>query len=470
MRLLLLLMLSALCGIAFGQPDIPTTPAGQAFSDWLTSFNSADEAQIAAFKKKYARGGDVADTLQFREESGGFELLRIESSEPDHIVALTKEVATERGVLFDVRLKGDGLGDNLVISVRPTDLPPPFAPPRLSLQDALDALKKRADEQLAADKFSGVLLVAQGDRILLEQAWGKANRESGTPITVDTQFRIGSMNKMFTAVAVLQLVDAGKLSLQGTVGNYLPKYPNREVATKVTIHHLLTHTGGTGDIFGPEFEKHRLQLQKQDDYVALYGNRAPEFPPGSEDSYSNYGYVLLGAVIEAVTGQSYYDYVQQNVFAKAGMTSTGSLPESVAVPKRAAGYTKGAKGWTSNADTLPFRGMAAGGGYSTAGDLLRFARALQNGKLISPRLLAEATSSRNISGGYGYGFWNQGEGPQHFYGHGGGAPGMNGDLKIYPKSGYVLVGLSNLDPPAADSLVDYFAARMPVSESAAHSH
>src|SRR5690606_8343244 len=141
------------------------------------------------------------------------------------------EVATERGVLFDVRLKGDGLGDNLVISVRPTDLPPPFAPPRLSLQDALDALKKRADEQLAADKFSGVLLVAQGDRILLEQAWGKANRESGTPITVDTQFRIGSMNKMFTAVAVLQLVDAGKLSLQGTVGHYLPKYPNREVAT-----------------------------------------------------------------------------------------------------------------------------------------------------------------------------------------------------------------------------------------------
>lgn len=468
MRLLLLLMVSAFCEIALGQPTIPDTPAGRAFSDWLTSFNSADVAQIEAYKKKYARGGDVADTLQFREQTGGFELLRIESSEPDRIVALMKEVAAERGVLFELQLKGDGLGDNLVASLRPTDLPPPFAVPRLALQDALDALKKRADEQLAADKFSGALLVAQGDRILLEQAWGKANRETGAPITTDTQFRIGSMNKMFTGVAVLQLVEAGRLSLQGTVGDYLPKYPNREVATKVTVRHLLTHAGGTGDIFGPEFHKHRLQLQTHDDYVALYGNRAPEFTPGSEDRYSNYGYVLLGAIIEAVTGKSYYTYVQQNIFAKAAMTATGSLPESVAVPNRAAGYTRGDSGWKSNADTLPFRGMAAGGGYSTVGDLLRFARALESGKLISPRLLAEATRSQNISGGGGYGFWTQGEGPLRFYGHGGGAPGMNGDLKIYPESGYVLVGLSNLDPPAADSLVDYFAARMPVAESVRH--
>lgn len=462
MRLLLLILASALCQIALGQPAIPDTPAGRAFSDWLTAFNSADVARIEAFNKKYARGGDAAGTLQFHEQTGGFELLRIERSEPEHLVALMKEVATERGVIFDVQRTGNGLGDNLVMNLRPTDLPPQFAVPRLSLDDALSALRKRADQQVAADKFSGALLFARGDRVLLEQAWGNSNRESRTPVTVDTQFRIGSMNKMFTAVATLQLVEAGKLSLQGTVGQYLPTYPNREVAAKVTVRHLLTHTGGTGDIFGPEFDKHRLKLQNHADYVALYGNRAPEFAPGSQDRYSNYGYVLLGALIEAVTGQSYYDYVQQNIFAKAGMQSTASLPESVVVPKRATGYTRVDSAWQSNADSLPFRGMAAGGGYSTVGDLLRFARALESGKLLGPQLLKEATKPQDLAGGYGYGFWSQGEGPLRFYGHGGGAPGMNGDLKIYPASGYVLVGLSNLDPPAADSLVDYFAARMPV--------
>lgn len=465
MRLFLLLVVSAFCEIALGQATIPDTPAGRAFSDWLASFNSADAARIAEFNQKYARGGDVAGTLQFHEQTGGLELLRIESSEADRLVALMRELATERGVRFELQRKGDGLGDNLVMHVRPADLPPPFAVPRLALQEAVDALKKRADQQFAADRFSGALLVAHRDRILLEQAWGSANRESGKPNTVDTQFRLGSMNKMFTAVAVLQLVQAGKLSLQGTVGDYLPKYPNREVAAQVTVRHLLTHSGGTGDIFGPQFDEHRLKLQKHADYVALYGNRALEFTPGSQERYSNYGFVLLGALIEAVSGQSYYDYVQRNVFAGAGMSSTGSLPESVDVPKRASGYTKGPSGWTSNADTLPFRGMAAGGGYSTVGDLLRFARALESGKLLAPDLLKEATSRQ--SGGSGYGFWSQGEGPLRFHGHGGGAPGMNGDLKIYPKSGYVLIGLSNLDPPAADSLIDYFAARMPLAESAA---
>jgi CubicO group peptidase (beta-lactamase class C family) len=112
-----------------------------------------------------------------------------------------------------------------------------------------------------------------------------------------------------------------------------------------------------------------------------------------------------------------------------------------------------------NTETLPWRGTSAGGGYSTVGDLMRFARALESGKLISKVMLAEATRPRRQQ--YGYGFVVQGAGPLRSYGHSGGAPGMNGELRVFPQSGHVVVGLSNLDPPAASRLVEFFALRMP---------
>jgi CubicO group peptidase (beta-lactamase class C family) len=143
------------------------------------------------------------------------------------------------------------------------------------------------------------------------------------------------------------------------------------------------------------------------------------------------------------------------------MTSTGSLPESVEVPDRAVGYMRLSPGggWVPNTDTLPWRGTAAGGGYSTVGDLLRFAQALRSGRLISMATLAEATRPHQQQYGYGFQVW--GQGPLRSWGHGGGAPGMNGELRVYPQLGYVVVALSNLDPPAASELVDFFALRMP---------
>ena len=306
------------------------------------------------------------------------------------------------------------------------------------------------------------MLVARNGEVLLEDAWGRADREARIPNTLDTKFRIGSMNKMFTAVATLQLVEAGKLELDDTLGEHLPDYPNEDVASKVTVRHLLTHTGGTGDIFGPEFELNRSSLEELDDYVALYGARGLRHEPGARHEYSNYGFILLGVLIEAVSGESYYDYVRDNVFRPAGMTSTDSLPESEDVPKRAVGYMKPFSGgdyWTENHITLPVRGTSAGGGYSTVGDLMRFAEALESGELISKETLAEATSPQAEQ--YGYGFGVQGEGPLRSYGHGGGAPGQNGELRVFPELGYVVVGLSNLDPPAASGLVEYFALRMP---------
>jgi D-alanyl-D-alanine carboxypeptidase len=338
---------------------------------------------------------------------------------------------------------------------------------RLTETEALAALGTFVREEASADRFSGAVLVAKEGEVLFSKAYGLADREQRIPNTLQTRFRIGSMNKMFTAVAILQLVEAGKVDLTAPLGTYLT-YPNREVATEVTIHHLLTHTGGTGDIFGPEFEAHREELRTLADYVELYGERGLEFEPGSQWSYSNYGFILLGAVIEAVTGQGYYDYVHEHIYERAGMIATGSVPEDQTVPDRAIGYMdpSGGTDWHPNTDTLPYRGTSAGGGYSTVEDFARFADALVNHELLGPDSTELLTTGKEEIGpgiGYAYGFEDHRDAKGNgWVGHGGGAPGMNGDLRIFLPSGYVVVVLANLDPPAATRISEFLDLRLPV--------
>jgi hypothetical protein len=166
---------------------------------------------------------------------------------------------------------------------------------RMTQPEALAALSEHAQERAGADEFAGAVLVARHGKVLLQDAWGRADRKAGVANTPATRFRIGSMNKMFTAVATLQLVEAHKLALDDPIGKHLRDYPNKEVAAKVTVRHLLTHAGGTGDIFGPEFDRKRLALREHRDYLKLYGSRGLTQEPGTRFEYSNYGFVLLGA-------------------------------------------------------------------------------------------------------------------------------------------------------------------------------
>jgi CubicO group peptidase (beta-lactamase class C family) len=329
--------------------------------------------------------------------------------------------------------------------------------------DSIAALRERASQLAGEDKFAGQLLVARRGKILLDQSWGLADRDTGAAVTAQTRFRIGSMNKMFTTVAVLQLVEAGKIKLSDTLATYLPDYPNKELASKVTIRQLLSHTGATGDIFGPGYDSYRLTLRDHNAYLKQFGARALLGEPGKGFRYSNYGFVLLGAVIERVSAMSYYDYVDKKVYQPAGMKDTGSLPEEVDVPQRAKGYMRRDGAWKPNTDTLPYRGMAAGGGYTTTHDLLAFAQALESGKLVSKALLDEATEAAGSGDGFGLGFMHDGVAISRMYGHNGGAPGMNGALWIYPNAGYVVIGLSNLDPEAATRAMIFFTRRMPLN-------
>ncbi len=446
-----------------GGPEIPQTPAGKVFAAWLAAFNSGDPAQYRAFDAAYPRkdAPPMEDRLAFQDEIGGFTLLRVEKSEPLSLVVLLQESFSDMVARLEMGVSADDPPRLLVATIEPVPRPADLAIPRMTEAGALAALSTRAEELAKRDRFSGAVLVARHGTILLQKAWGRANRETGAPNTLDTQFRLGSMNKMFTAIAILQLVEAGKIALDDPIGKYLTDYPNKDVAAKVTVRHLLTHTGGTGNIFGPDFAKNRLALRELSDYLKLYGSHGLDGEPGQRFQYSNYGFILLGALIEKVTGTSYYDYVRDKIFLPAGMTSTASLPEADSVPRRAVGYLRKDAKWVPNTDTLPWRGTSAGGGYSTVGDLLRFAQALESGKLISKALFTEATTPHQ--GDYGYGFIVRGEGALRSYGHSGGAPGINGDLRIFPRLGYVVISLGNLDPPAASRLAEFFTDRMPGS-------
>ncbi len=232
----------------------------------------------------------------------------------------------------------------------------------------------------------------------------------------------------------------------------------------MTVHHLLTHTGGTGDIFGADFFKHRLELRTHDDYVRLFGKRTSMAVPGSY-AYSNFGMILAGVIVERVSGQSYYDYVEEHIFKRAGMTRTGSQPEDQEVPDRATGYmrSRDGDGLTPNTEVLRYRGTAAGGGYSTVGDLARFAEALLSNKLLNARyteLLLQGKVDAGEGRRYAYGFEDERKDSAGAVGHGGSAPGISGDLRIYPKSGYVVAVLCNIDLPAAQSVSSFLDLRL----------
>ncbi|MCA1579519.1 MAG: beta-lactamase family protein [Acidobacteria bacterium] len=324
----------------------------------------------------------------------------------------------------------------------------------------LDAFLERA---VAADEFSGAVLLARNDKVVFEKAYGLANKATNTPNTIDTKFNIGSMNKMFTAVAIAQLAERGKLSFTDTVGKLLPGYANKDVAAKVTLHHLLTHTSGMGSYHNQAYFSNLDKMKTVADLLPLFVNAPLAFEPGTKWQYSNSGYVVLGLIIEKVSGQSYFDYVKEHIFKPAGMVNTDSYETGKADPNLALGYTRMQfSGGTDPSGTRrqnrrPAKGSPAGGGYSTVGDLLRFSLALRNNKLLSQKyselVMKGQVETQGPGAKYGYGFGDKEINGQHIVGHNGGAPGIGANFDIFPKIGYTAVVLSNYDPPAMSAVV-----------------
>jgi CubicO group peptidase (beta-lactamase class C family) len=441
------------------------TIAEETLAALVAAFNDPDPAVNAAFVAARCVAPERVAPLWagFRRRAAPLRVVRIEDTEPFALTAICED-RWEQFFELKLRLRPDPPHQIAPTAVAPLPPPDDVFPARRPWPEVRKALEGKLAEGVREDRLSGAIIVAKGNETLFESAYGYADREAMTPNALATRFRVGSMNKMFTGVSVLQLVAGGRLGLDDRVARHLPDYPNKSFAEKVTLRHLLNHTGGAGDIFGPEFAEHRLELREPADFVALFGHRDPEFEPGAQHKYANYGFILLGRIIEAVCGQPYDDYVQANVFDVAGMASTGALPESVDVPDRAVGYTDSAGGLVRNDETLPYRGTPAGGGYSTVGDLVRFAGALLGGKLLAAEAMAPIGGGVEAFPGvwYGAGFQEAQRGGVRHIGHGGGAPGMNGDLIIHPASGYAVAVLANFDPPQANSLANFVSLRLPL--------
>ncbi len=399
--------------------------------------------------------------------TGGLVLYRIEEVSAEKVVALVQKKRDEGWARLTLELEAEPphlvAGVGLMLASPPNDL----ALEPLTEKQLVAEVEAHLAKLVAGDRFSGAVLLAQGERVILERAYGKAELRFDADNRVDTRFNLGSANKMFTAVAIAQLVERGKLSFETTVADVLPDYPNHEVAEKVTLHHLLTHTSGMGSYWEPLFATNWTEIRTHDQLLELFADRSLDFEPGERLQYSNSGFAVLGKVIETVSGMSYFDYVRHNVFEPAGMTSTDSYEVDQVVPNLATGYTlrlppSGAtQGHDHDAgDDAPRRsnvfahaakGCAAGGGYSTVGDLHRFALALAGDTLLRPATRAillegKVEMARGIH--YAYGFGVHGDGERRNVGHNGGAPGISADFRTYPGTGYTMAVLANYDGAA----------------------
>lgn len=337
------------------------------------------------------------------------------------------------------------------------------------------SVAKELDSYLSSlvseNKLSGAVLVAKDGVTVASKAAGIANKATGAPIALDTKFNLGSMNKMFTGVAIAQLAQAGRLSFTDTISKHLPDYPNREVADKVTIHQLLTHTSGMGLYWNEKFMQQRDKLLTVAAHLPLFVNDPLSFPPGEKFQYSNSGYVVLGSIIERVSGQDYYNYVQEHIYKPAGMTNTGFYEPGKEIPNLAIGYSKmGLDGKPlaevrDNTNTREIRGGPAGGGYSTVEDLVKFHMALRSYKLLNEEYTKLVTTGKVEAGGpmgrYGYGFGDKMFGGKHIVGNNGGSGGIAANFEMYPELGYTSVMLMNADPPAMMPVIMGIRQRIP---------
>jgi CubicO group peptidase (beta-lactamase class C family) len=451
---------------------LPGTPAGRQAAALIQTFNEGNGRTMLTFiKEHYAKAFLAQHPAEHHlgvfgelwESTNGLTLQKVESSSERTIVLVAQDKLVGDRVRLSIEVEAKAPHGILGLKVEP--VVPPSNDSRRPLTDEEVAKETQAyvEKLVAADAFSGTVLIARGDKLLYQGAFGLASRAFQVPNRLDTKFNLGSMNKMFTAIAVAQLADAGKLSFEDKVGKVLPDYPNKAVAEKVTIHQLLTHTSGLGSFFNAKFrEADKSRLREIKDFLPLFVDEPLAFEPGTRWQYSNSGFVLLGAIIEKASGQNYFDYVREHIYKPAGMTSSDAYELDRDTPNLAVGYTTQGPGgqespsreW-NNLFLHVVKGGPAGGGFSTVEDLWRFSLALQTHKLLgaaSTQLVTTGKAQPDPERGswkYAYGFSDEQVQGTRIFGHNGGFPGINSQLDIYPEQGYTVVVMSNYDPPAA---------------------
>ncbi len=438
--ILFALLLFAAVALAAPRTDLASSPVAGRIGDYVQAFNSGDTTAIRQWiADNYADSvlalrspaQRMANFTRMLRDMQQIELARVLAVEAGHTLTLMHTAADE---WFQLDFINDPQPPHKLfgIMVNPAEEPDDTTAAPLREKAALDSTRKLLDRLAKADQFSGVVLIAKQGKPLFKKAYGYANRAEQIKNDFDTRFNLGSIDKSFTRAAMERLMAEGKLKRDQKLGDILPDYPNKSARSKVTVQHLLDHTSGIPDFFGPEFIRSaKDRVRSLEDYLPFFAEQPLEFEPGAQEKYSNGGFIVLGLIIEKITGKNYEDYFRETIFAPLGMTHSGWEDADAVVPHLATGYSHRWNGsprvtadWHSNILTMPARGTSAGGSYSTAEDLLKFINGLAEGKIKST------------------------EGPS--MGIAGGSPGVNAAIESGIANTYTVIVLSNLDPPSAE--------------------
>jgi CubicO group peptidase (beta-lactamase class C family) len=442
--------------------SLPDSPIGRLVGDYLEAFNSGDEAALASFvRERFTATGPGGASLDDRLRS---QQRLYRSSRGLSVYSADQKGLGELDLVVQLRLTrqwrrmtflADNTGPQQISGIRIVPVDAPQFEADAGQQPLSMAVKKYLDDLVWADEFSGVVLIAHGDRIVFSEARGMANQEESIANTLDTPFNYASVGKMFTAVAIGQLVQLGKLSFEDTLEMHLPEYP-RESARQITIDQLLTHRSGIVDFFEAAEQLKKDGHQQpitQHDWV--FADHPLGFIPGERYEYSNSNYILLGAIVERLSGKSFEEYVCDHIFTPAGMTRTwvNTRPTGSLVP--AVGYTEIDQNGKltpgerrSNEAHLGGGGGAAGGGVTTATDMLRFANALRDQRLVSSAIASDLIKEQVPTGRpdefYCRGFVSRHSDPSRIVGHSGGFPGVDAQVDFYG-TGWTVVVLANYE-------------------------
>jgi CubicO group peptidase (beta-lactamase class C family) len=448
--------------------DSPVMPAGiqgQRIQSLIDTLNSGDMERVRKFissecaerfRNMVPMDEHISVFLGFFRDTGGIDFQGIRTFVPERqgetvVIVKDKNLEDWQGIVVRFGAAPEYLIAGIGFS--PARPPKNVQEPPLTQEEFLSQTKAFMAKLIDKGLFSGTLLIAKGDQVLLTMAAGEASKAFHVLNNIDTKFNLGSMNKMFTSTAVVQLAEKGKLSLDDPISRYVDdSWLPKEVTDKITVRHLLTHSSGLGSYFNETYMKSsRALFRKLDDYKPLIKDDRPAFEPGKQFQYSNTGMFLLGVVIEKVTGEDYFAYIRKAIYEPAGMTNTDCYEMDYPVENLAIGYSPDPKspyGWQNNLYKHVIKGGPAGGGFSSVKDLHKFALALLSGKYIS-KDWQKAMWTDHLKANYGYGFSVR-EGPAgKVVGHGGGFDGINSNLDIYLDSGFIVAVMSNTDRGAS---------------------
>jgi CubicO group peptidase (beta-lactamase class C family) len=318
-------------------------------------------------------------------------------------------------------------------------------------------MEQIVDSYVTSKKFMGSVLVASRGKVVLSKGYGFANLEWNIPNSPQVKFRLGSITKQFTAASILLLEERGKLNTNDPIKKYMPDAP--AAWDKITFYHLLTHTSGIPSFTGfSDYASLEPFPTTPEKLVARFRDKPLEFQPGEKWKYSNSGYVLLGYLLEKISGESYIKFLEENIFTPLGMKDSGYDSNTAILPQRASGYTPGANG-PENAGfihmTIPF---SAGSLYSTTEDLLRWEQGLFGGKVLSEASLRKMTTP--FKNDYAFGLIVVNRNGRKLIQHDGGIEGFNTSLAYYPDEKLKIVVLGNLNGSAPGAIAVNLAAVM----------